>query len=82
MADSSEQTTRVRIKVLVNADGRYAAYGYTDADANGYDDVLYDMMSDEEITSAREFVVTAEIPTPKAVEIEASTVEAINVDAN
>lgn len=68
-------TTRIRIKVLINAEGKFAAYGYTSAVDGEQDDVLYDMMSGEDTATAREFWVNAEIPTPQVVEIEAATVE-------
>ncbi len=70
-----QKTTEVRIKVMVNKDGRWAAYGYTDATDGDPDDVLYDMMSGEDTTTAREFWITASVPTPQAVEIAAHAVE-------
>lgn len=77
MADSPE-TTRIRIKVLVNSDGEYAAYGFDGADVGVLDEVLDDMMSEKDSASAREFWVTADIPMPQPIEIAASTVEACN----
>ena len=70
------QTTRVRIKVLINSEGKYAAYGWDAAEDGEPDEVLYDMMDGKDTATAREFWVTAEIPTPQPVEITAAAVEA------
>ena len=72
---------RVRVKVLVNAAGKYVAYGYTSAGDGDHDDVLCDMMSGEDTATAREFTVTAEIPLPHVVEVAACAVEAIGLGA-
>ena len=71
------KTQRVRIKVLMNAAGEWSAYGYNDSERGDPDEVLYDMMSDKNVDTARMFWVSADLPLPAAeIEIEASgTVE-------
>lgn len=70
------ETTRVRIKVLLNAEGKWAAYGWTNATDGDQDEVLYDMMSGEDTTSAREFWVSADLELPQPIEIEGETSDA------
>lgn len=60
----TEHTTRVRVKVLINAFGEWAAYGWTTADNNDADDVLYDMLIDKDTSTARAYWLVADIPLP------------------
>ena len=69
------KTTRVRIKILVNGKGEYAAYGFDAVQNDEADEVLYDMMCSKDTATAREFWVTADIPIPQPVEVTAATVE-------
>ena len=82
--ETARAMTAVRIKVLINSDGRYAAYGYTEADRDSYDQVLYDMMSGEDDANTREYFVTAMVPTPERLEVvgevEASSVSEVHSD--
>lgn len=62
-------TIQLRIFVLANAEGKWAAYGWAEANKDEADEVLYDMMSGTEVDTARCYVVTAEIPLPKPHEV-------------
>jgi hypothetical protein len=62
---------RVRVRVLLNAEGKWAAYGWTDATDDDCDSVLYDMMGAEDTLSARAYYLTAEIEIPRPVEVAA-----------
>jgi len=55
----------IKIYVLANAEGKWAAYGWTDGTARSADEVLYDMMSNADPDSAKAYLVTAEIPLPE-----------------
>lgn len=58
-------TITIKIHVLANAQGKWAAYAWTDSTKDGADEVLYDMMSDTDTETARAYVVTAEISLPE-----------------
>lgn len=71
-AIEQRDTVRVRIKLLMNAGGKWAAYGWNDATDDDATGALYAMMGDEEVDTARTFYLIAEIPKPQPVEIAAS----------
>ena len=64
-------TVTVRVRLLMNADGKWAAYGYTVATGDDEDEVLYDMMSSEDTSSARSFYLTAQVPKPQVFDVPA-----------
>ena len=66
----TDRFVHVRVKVIINADGEWAAYSHTH-DTDDSDGVLYDMMDGQDIESARSFYLVADIPLPKSVEIHA-----------
>jgi hypothetical protein len=81
LEQGSVKTQPVRIKVLLNAAGEWAAYGYNECERGDPDEVLCDMMSDKETDTARMFWVNAELPLPVAeCEIEATGIAEVPTD--
>ena len=70
MGESETTPVKVRCRMMMNAQGKWAVYGWTGASDDDCDSVLYDMMGGEETNSARQFWITAEVPLPQSVEIE------------
>ena len=63
------ETISVRIFVLVNAKGKWAAHGRNDCEKAEADATLSIMLDQFEIDTAKTYVVTAEVPLPKPAEI-------------
>jgi hypothetical protein len=74
--DGQQPSVAVRVRLLINADGKWAAYGWTAANEEEADEVLFDMMGDNDVMSARSYYLTARIPLPQSHEI-AAAVEAV-----
>jgi hypothetical protein len=64
------QTQRVRVKLLINSQGEWVAYGWSGAGDDDPDGVLYDMMSDKDTDYAHTVFLTAEVPLPARAEFE------------
>lgn len=63
-----ENTITIKIHVLATADGKWAAYSWTDCEKDQVDEVLYDMIA-ANVDTARAYIVTAEIPLPQPEDI-------------
>ena len=57
----------IRVRGWLNAEGKWAAYGYKDCTEDEADSVLQDMLPD--VDMGRPFWMTAEIEIPDAVEV-------------
>lgn len=63
---------KIRVRGWINAEGKWAVYGYTDAADDEADSVLQDMMTDDDM--GRPFWLIAEVEAPSPIEV-AATVE-------
>lgn len=63
---------QVRIKVLINAEGDYCGYGYSNAKSNDLDDTLYEVVSG---LAGREYWLTADLALPAPEEVSADVEE-------
>lgn len=67
-------TARVKIRVIMNGNGDWAAYSWGSAalgatDEENLDGVLYDMMGDKDTGNVRFAYVTADVPLPEDAEV-------------
>jgi hypothetical protein len=65
------ETVRVRVRLMIDSKGKWAAYSYSGCTDDEADSVLFDMLPDGEIETARIFVLTADVPMPEIPEIPA-----------
>ena len=70
--DPSPDTIPVRVRVLVRANGRYAATGHTDARDDDMQDTLWMMLDVEEHCDEVTHTLTAHVPLPRSVEVVAN----------
>lgn len=61
---------KVRIKVLIDAEGNYAGYGFTNARSLELDDTIYEAVPVN--GPVQEYWLTADLPLPSAIEVEAT----------
>lgn len=66
------ETVKIRVKALVTAEGKWAAYGWWSADEADCDGVLFDMLCGDHMEIERAVYLVAEIKLPRAVEVAAS----------
>lgn len=52
---------KIRIRLMMNADGEWAAYGWNGASEGDETEVLYDMLSSYDTSNVRTYDLTAEI---------------------
>lgn len=65
----------IRVRGWINAEGKWAVYGWDGATDDDAESVLQDMMTDSDM--GRPFWLVAEIEVPKAIEIEATVENAL-----
>lgn len=65
-------TKRIRVRGWINADGKWAMYGYTNSTDDNADSVLQDMMADEDM--GRPFWLVADVEVPEPMEVPATAV--------
>ena len=70
--DPPPDTIPVRVRVLVRANGRYAATGYTEACDDDVQDTLWMMLDVEKHCDEVTHTLTAHIPLPRSVEVAAN----------
>jgi hypothetical protein len=71
--EKRQRTVKVRVAVLVDADGNWSAAGWKGAGDNEAMDVARDADCLE--GTMQEYFVTVEVPLPRRIELTASTVE-------
>ena len=68
MSDSqttAPPTAKVRLRVLITHEGKWAAYGHNDDPGRDDNDVCGDMLSGEDCDWAKSYILEAEIPIPQ-----------------
>jgi hypothetical protein len=63
------RTEKIRVRVLINKDGQWAAYGWKGASPGDEEDTLYVCLQEYDVTTSRMVDLTAEIPVPEIEEI-------------
>lgn len=61
---------KVRVRGWINAEAKWAVYGYTEATQDDADEVLADMMADADM--GRPFWLVAEVEIPAEIEVPAT----------
>ena len=63
------KTEKVRVRILINKDGEWAAYGWKGASPGDEEDTLYDCLQAYDIGVSRILDLVAEVPVPDVEEI-------------
>ncbi|WP_161967689.1 hypothetical protein [Fimbriiglobus ruber] len=70
--NGSGEIMQVKIKVLINSDGKYCGYGYEGAKPKDLDDTLYEVVYGGQL---KEYWLTADLPVPVVDEVAATVIE-------
>jgi hypothetical protein len=63
-------TKQIKIRVLVNSNGDWAAYSWSDSTPDDCEEVLFDMMGDKDVWNVQFVNVVVDIPVPEEATVE------------